>query len=113
MTLAETRAALKPPLIFGNEEQIRAVRFIEKCEEAYETYQRCEHRDEHLAIRKGGDTCICIWNYPDDVVRETIVRVRGVPTKCESCEATVADEDSLCPECLCCSACCDCDEDAA
>jgi hypothetical protein len=46
MTLAEARKLLTPPLIFGKDAQIKAVRFMEQVDEALETYEKCEEEHE-------------------------------------------------------------------
>lgn len=49
-TIAAARKALRGKLIFGNDTQIRAVRFLERAEEALEKYTNCKER--HLDYAK-------------------------------------------------------------
>lgn len=51
MTLSKTRKLLQPPLIFGNEAQIEALKFLEKIEVRAEEIRKCEHFKSHIEKR--------------------------------------------------------------
>ena len=52
MTSREGKNILKPPLIFGNDAQIRAVRFLEEVEEAKTSIHSCKHLSAHIKTLK-------------------------------------------------------------
>lgn len=56
MTVAEAKKALEPPLIFGNAEQIKAVRFLEQVEACRAAIKACDdfeqHEDDELEAEK-------------------------------------------------------------
>jgi hypothetical protein len=67
MTLTEARKILKPPLIFGNDAQIKAARFIEQVEECKEAILACDYVDEHLACNLSALLdCDCIEKWYDE-----------------------------------------------
>lgn len=99
MTVAEAKKALEPPLVFGNEAQIKALAFLEKVEEAKARIAECENLDDHVqmddsedgaivmddgedgAIVLELDDCACTVDFADDVavaaMRETIKDLRN------------------------------------
>lgn len=77
MTLSEARQALRPPLVFGDEGQIRAVRLMERADECLESYKACAARHEEFApwyARRGESNpaafqslCDCVQRFESDV----------------------------------------------
>lgn len=61
MTLREAKSILQPPLVFGDERQIAARRFIERVFEAKEILMRCRH---HVW------NCACLDAYTKDETKE-------------------------------------------
>lgn len=75
MTIKEARAALKPPLIFGNEAQIKALKFLEGVEACALRIASCSNVASHLATaRRSNDDieaeflmCTCVDELKTDV----------------------------------------------
>ena len=64
MNLEIARTLLQPPLHFGNENQILAVRYIEDCEKAQEALEKCQqeghdHEREECSTCDGTGECEC------------------------------------------------------
>ena len=51
---AKARALLAPPLIFGNEDQIAAIRFLERIDACVDAILKCKHGSK-LCDECGGD----------------------------------------------------------
>jgi hypothetical protein len=66
VTLGEAKKTLDGKLEFGNEAQIKAVRFMEKVEACCEAIQNCDDYQEHLWSRFI-ERCDCMMNFEDDV----------------------------------------------
>jgi hypothetical protein len=47
VTVAEAKKALEPPLVFGNAEQIKAVRFLEEVEACCAAIRACDDFEQH------------------------------------------------------------------
>ena len=76
ITLAEARRLLKPPLKFGDDAQIRAVRFMEQVDAALEAYTKCDekHEDYHEGLQSEFDhRCECIQKFNIEVRRAAYV----------------------------------------
>ncbi len=70
MTYKEAMKILQPPLIFGDEKQINAVKFIGDLELVFDAIRSCQHRGAHLRSyerfkRDPGelDCCDCFKKY--------------------------------------------------
>ena len=68
MTEKEARAILSRPLVFGDPEQIRAVRFVEKLELGRERLAGCHH--EELAL-----DCECFQDIDPEVLEQLKLEV--------------------------------------
>jgi hypothetical protein len=76
MKIKEAWAALEPPLIFGNEVQIKALKFLEDVEICKESLMNCKFWSKHAALSCRADEvivayvegCVCVALYSDDVV---------------------------------------------
>lgn len=70
MTISEARTALKKKLVFGDLEQIEALKLLDGVSACKGAILACEHRDSHLhdALADMLD-CDCIerWYDPDDL----------------------------------------------
>lgn len=71
-TLLQARKILERKLTFGDDEQIRAVRFIEQAEGAMEAYGKCniDHRrsdDNGRGDRIFRLTCDCLEDYEPEI----------------------------------------------
>jgi hypothetical protein len=76
MTLSEAQRILKPPLIFGNDEQIKAVRFMEQVEAALEAYEKCDENHKEYRIYQPSKfqySCPCIDSFDIEVRRGAYV----------------------------------------
>ncbi len=75
MTITEALTALSGPLVFGNERQIRARRFLEQVEFAKDAARACKQEHETRAdvhthqqqVTRNVRDCLCLANYADDV----------------------------------------------
>lgn len=77
MTLAKARAILKPPLVFGNAEQIKAVRFMEQVEECKERILACENVDEHIVCKWiYARNCDCNYKFDDEIVKGALSTIK-------------------------------------
>lgn len=69
MDLREARRILTPPLVFGDDRQIRAHEFLVKVEEAKEKIRACAHDDHRFsrADKWNVARCSCIVEFSDEV----------------------------------------------
>lgn len=64
MTLAEAKRILKPPLKFGDDAQIRALKFMDEVETCKEQFLACENFADHFRLRfKAGEEIAAILTY--------------------------------------------------
>jgi len=67
VTIRKARLALTGKLIFGNENQIRALQFLREVNECAEKLGSCLHQEWN---------CPCTSHFDDDVVRAALDRIR-------------------------------------
>ncbi len=63
MTLKEAYAQLRPPLVFGQETQVKAVRFISTVAEVVAQLKDCPHSDDNSCDDCDGEgttACTCL-----------------------------------------------------
>ena len=59
MTVDSALRKLTPPLIFGNEAQIKAANFLSQVEEAIEAIRACQHEPRECVECNGNGTVLC------------------------------------------------------
>ena len=77
MTIAEAKKILSGKLVFGDPQQIKAVRFIENVDAAEGAIKNCPNIEKHL--RKGFfnlEYCDCADRISEDVLRSAFERIR-------------------------------------
>ena len=70
MDEAQARREIERRLVFGDEKQIAAVKFLAALRDAWEAWIKCRHR------KNGEWNCDCAKRFPDDVVAAIDRKVR-------------------------------------
>ena len=79
MTHEQARAALKRPLMFGDQEQIDAAAFLQQVQVANQRIARCKRCGGTGKSKRGYPCRGCAVNYPYDVLRALAITTKPWP----------------------------------